>query len=507
MVRLSPKIMIAVALTQIAATLSASAVYLLWHNSLATNGNWHSAKLDLEVPVMAAETYCTTSQALARCHLNLAAWHGFQEVLHHRPVDLRNLQCRFLLSKDMYIHFIYHRDEGAFWGIRLSSNAMFPSISYKASYQGEFLYRVPIAHPLLRPEHWYRLGLRVEDGQPTLTLDGQPVDLDGIDWKPFTTLGFWGADLLVLVDDIVAEETDGTVIHDTFVPTRDAAIVVPLAFALVFLFSLVMGMLTRWNGFNPIQMAIGLVFINVLIAAAMACAFVIVFLSQHKYPREGWLPERVANQVRGECLGELREQVNEYTAERPEGLYRIAFLGTSQTQGAGAAKSEERWVSRIQQLLDADSSSDLRHQCIRAGIGGGDSTLLLDVYRDLLLPLRPNVLVINLGTNDQDPATLATNLHRLIDISEENGVRTMILLEPNSVECVPGDLRTHPAMREVAEERGVPCIELHEYMKKHYDDGILWWDFVHPTSFGHRLIAERVVKALQEHHLLTPASH
>jgi phospholipase/lecithinase/hemolysin len=45
----------------------------------------------------------------------------------------------------------------------------------------------------------------------------------------------------------------------------------------------------------------------------------------------------------------------------------------------------------------------------------------------------------------------------------------------------------------VGVEHRIPVVDLHAELKRATERGFLWWDFVHPTSFGHRLIAEALV--------------
>ena len=48
-------------------------------------------------------------------------------------------------------------------------------------------------------------------------------------------------------------------------------------------------------------------------------------------------------------------------------------------------------------------------------------------------------------------------------------------------------------------EHGVPVVALYDYMQSQYARGFLWWDNVHPTGFGHRLIAEHLEPHVREH--------
>lgn len=65
-------------------------------------------------------------------------------------------------------------------------------------------------------------------------------------------------------------------------------------------------------------------------------------------------------------------------------------------------------------------------------------------------------------------------------------------------------LRNHAAMQSVGDEMGVSVWDLHDYLASDavYDSGILWWDEVHLTSYGHRLagewLAERMMPLVEE---------
>ena len=41
------------------------------------------------------------------------------------------------------------------------------------------------------------------------------------------------------------------------------------------------------------------------------------------------------------------------------------------------------------------------------------------------------------------------------------------------------------------------CLQAVGHLKRQIDRGLLWWDFVHPTSFGHQLIADFLTPRIQ----------
>jgi lysophospholipase L1-like esterase len=134
--------------------------------------------------------------------------------------------------------------------------------------------------------------------------------------------------------------------------------------------------------------------------------------------------------------------------------------------------------------------------CINGGVSGQDSRGLLKTYRDEWIKCEPDLVVINLAHNDNLPETFSENLASFIEINQELGIKTLFVTEPLSTEKYPSEKETHQVMRHVAAANDVPLIEMHDYLKELYDSGFLWWDHVHPTPFGHRLIAERLYPAV-----------
>ena len=118
---------------------------------------------------------------------------------------------------------------------------------------------------------------------------------------------------------------------------------------------------------------------------------------------------------------------------------------------------------------------------------------LLQLYRDEWIRLAPQVLVLNLATNDgslkQDDLFVEV-LNEFVRLSREQGIAVLFVLEANSIEHSPRELRLHPIMRGIAEQHAVPMFDMHEYVSQQTRRGLLWWDFVHPTSFGHQVLAE-----------------
>jgi lysophospholipase L1-like esterase len=171
---------------------------------------------------------------------------------------------------------------------------------------------------------------------------------------------------------------------------------------------------------------------------------------------------------------------------------RVAFLGTSQTYGAGAERISETFVARCHGLL-AQALGDISVETYNFSISGSNSTELLRKYAESWRFARPDLLLINLSTNDEKIDTLTANLPTLTQQTRATGGRVVFLLEPNAAEVDHRYLqRKHSAVQRLGQELGVPVWNLDRYMSSDpvYDSGMMWWDFVHLTSYGHGVVAE-----------------
>jgi acyl-CoA thioesterase I len=171
---------------------------------------------------------------------------------------------------------------------------------------------------------------------------------------------------------------------------------------------------------------------------------------------------------------------------------RIAFLGTSQTNGEGAETISETFVARCHGLL-ARALGDVSVETYNFSIRGSDSTELLRKYAESWRFSRPELLVINLSTNDLKIDTLTANLRTLAHLARAAGGRVVFLLEPNAAEDKDLGLQEkHSAIQRLGQELGVPVWNLDGYLSSDpvYDSGMMWWDKVHLTSYGHGVVAE-----------------
>jgi lysophospholipase L1-like esterase len=184
---------------------------------------------------------------------------------------------------------------------------------------------------------------------------------------------------------------------------------------------------------------------------------------------------------------------------RPSREHRVVFMGNSITEG---------WMEK-------DSSFFIRNPYIDRGISGQTSSQMLVRFRQDVIALRPEVVVILAGTNDiaenTGPISLPDILGNIISMTE--------LAEANHIEVIlcsvlpasdfPWRRGLHPArkivelnamIKEYCARKGIGYVDYYSGMvdeqgglnKKYSDDG------VHPTRAGYDIMEPLVEKAIEQ---------
>ena len=465
-------------------------------NTLRRNGRWVSTKAELGMGVMGAKTFHNSRQTLAGGRLDLGRWHGFQEVLLREPLAVHELAFDYRLTPTSYLCFVYDQTEDGFSGVRLGSAPNVPSFFFQSRPDGEFTRRDEPLTPL-GVEDWQHAVARFEGERMTLEVGGGRVGSFPARRATARRFGFRSGMRSVLLDDVrVTGEGGEVLLRESFFEPR--ALLLPL----LGLFGGLAGAAwlalrafrrLSWAAQRSGGLILALTLGTTLATAAAAFGYQRFFSRAYPSFDRDALKEGVEEEARQ--LG--RELLAQHAGEREPGLLRLVFLGTSQTWGAGAARAEECFVAVVERRLNEAAPPGRRYQCIDAGIQGAKSPDLAGTWRESLIELAPDLLVVDLGNNDTVAADLARSLDTIALTSAERGIPVLLALEPNSTEKQPGELPMHPVLRAAAQRHRLPLVDLHAALAAQGDTGLLWWDFVHPTSYGHRLIAEALLPAIR----------
>jgi lysophospholipase L1-like esterase len=179
---------------------------------------------------------------------------------------------------------------------------------------------------------------------------------------------------------------------------------------------------------------------------------------------------------------------------------KIMVIGSSQTAGEGSALENEDFVSQFSSLVNNNlPSSKDKFEVINAGFSGQPIKTMLAYFRYQLLQFEPSMVIVNASSNDNSYATgddFSIALEDFIYLSKKYNFELVFVAEANSVESGK-KIANHKIMRDLAEKNEITFINMHEYLADQQNNGIIWWDFVHPTSFGYKLIANHLFDSLK----------
>ncbi len=197
----------------------------------------------------------------------------------------------------------------------------------------------------------------------------------------------------------------------------------------------------------------------------------------------------------------LEEFSSVVAARDASGSYDVAWLGTSQTWGSGAAHGLERLASRATEQLYYRSGGRIPMGSFNFSRCGSYIDQLVQERWPSIVDLGPDVIVLNLGNNDH-PDTFEADLRDLVVRAKRVTDAVLVVLEAKNNERVYGNIRrNHAAARRVAGELAVPVFDLHAHLLtvQQEDRGLLFWDPVHLTSFGQKLAGEALAAAIVRH--------
>jgi len=123
--------------------------------------------------------------------------------------------------------------------------------------------------------------------------------------------------------------------------------------------------------------------------------------------------------------------------------------------------------------------------------------LIGDDYINEWVDLEPDRVIAILGNNDGQLNVLENSLRLLAKANLGRRIETLLVAEANASEYEFAGktvyLRTkHEIIQRVALQNELTYVDIHRRLLELYDDGFLWWDRVHLTSYGQRLSASRL---------------
>lgn len=494
---------------------------LLPNNTLKNNGNYIVSKQLLESGVMGSLNYFEGTQALSGEKLNLGEWYGFQEVIYQKPITLNRIDFKFKLDKGAYFYLIFNKKSNEFEAIRFSANKDFPSAFIKANTNGKFIEYSEFFNSPFEIDKWisaqlkyienqgYQLTANDSKGQEKILIDTTPI--------PETLFGFRGSYKNAAIDYYILEsekEKKNYIIRDDFSNKFE---VNAWSFLLFFsLTSFITVLLLKVFKFLKLKKYHFLVIAISLSALISLLGYRYYVATNYKhYPNldskisiffaklanlnykidENW----DSNFYFENRIAEISDSIDVQALYQFEKEFKILFIGSSQTEGAGASLRHNGFPERIDQILKERFKEDnVLIKSINTGISGANSSVLLQEYQNRWHIYDPDLILINLSNNDADPELFKNNLQTFIKLSEINNNKIIFILEANTMLKSKNKLPLHDIMIDLSNTFNIPFIDLHSYIHSMENTGMVWWDDVHFTDYGLDIAANHIATEVKK---------
>jgi lysophospholipase L1-like esterase len=215
------------------------------------------------------------------------------------------------------------------------------------------------------------------------------------------------------------------------------------------------------------------------------------------FPRVYWELQVIKGDTPAEQTKVMKlHEVQKYLNNVPKSFYKILLLGSSQTWGEGALRPSDRMAHQIyRRLRELAGTPDIL--LVNPSFKGASSPELYKIYKEKLHFMYPDLTVVNLSTNDSSLETFAKSLNDIATFSRKQNAAVMFVQEANNSNFPRSSLaQKHRIMAEVAEKNDIFCLDMHAYLSSDdmVDSGLLWFDFVHLTSYGQKRAGELIAQ-------------
>ena len=516
-------------------------------NILIKNENWMSEKRMMRMVLGGGESFLLSRSTLANNILHLNGWYGAQGVVYKTAMEAEEIDVRFFLEHEGRLDITWEKNEKLEKGIRIGEDRLNPPAFFVRTIEGKIL-ELQVLPQFVLPDAWHELRLLFTRGELN-------AFIDELLWFkiPYhqTGSGFLGLRAETIgpridIDKWSARDVQGNRYEETFRNTNQYAYLFLLNATILFALGLSLPSAGR-PFLISVLVSVGLVFIfdymywSKLEVDIFSHAMGQIApsdagsgnLNSREYPiRAFWhrLSEAWCQLVGGEKVtpklvifhsnsagkkriwkgpvfyptsegcsllddGQMQALI---TGKKAPSVFRILFLGTSQTIGAGASAPDKTFACQTAHLLQERMTVTHQVQMLNIAVSGAVPTEQFVSYKNRYVNFAPDLVVINFSVNGEEQE-FRDALFGLLRYNMDRKIKTILLQEPEDTEIASQSIYhlshlagRHLLLAKVGKEFDVEVLPLHHYLSgdEVKKSGLLWWDHVHLTSYGQRLVAE-----------------
>jgi len=454
--------------------------------------------MNLQKGVMGGVAYFITPVALTENRLNLDPWFGYQEVLYRESLNPQEIDFDLLLPEGSCFSFIYNKTPHQFSGFRLSRDPFYPNLYFVAEDEGRFLKKE--SFETVNFKEINQVKILFEKNQIFLYLNGKLLKSVQENLASSFGMGFRGGVKPVSIDRVrIRLKKSDFILQEDFQNKS--------AFLFSFLMSLgiILGINLLLYFKQNKEIFYSLLTLNGVVLVGSVIFYIAFFsyLSQNYYFEKYYFKTvsflrqyKSTIETKKKIIDRLRKT---YPLEISSNAYPVLFVGTSQTWGAGATLEKDSFVHRLEEKFNQENHGGIHYEFINAGISGETAARLWEPYQKEWIQWNPKIVILNLSNNDQNSSEFSKYIEAYVKLNQEKGIPTVLILEANArAQIKPHVGKNHQILRDLAKRHDLVLIDLHQCLLEHDDSGFLWWDFVHPTSYGHELEADCIYPTLVE---------
>ncbi len=498
------------------------------NHTIAQNGTWSLLKLTDRLVLMGGQEFFEQRQPFAFNQLNLAEWHGHNEVTWSKAVGpWEELKFQLRLQPGAYVWLFISAMNQERYGLRISENAEFPSGFFTLDESARITEREPLN---LKPSKSFNeVKVKISDEKVSFFLDNQLILEKELKLPPERSFSFRSGLKGVTIDNVELQ-TGANKSVENFAPQFEMNYVyfsTAVILILSFLIWLVSIFLIQKEKRVFFQITYQLLIFIFFLTASLIDRFVLApsYLYKNRIPygqvaaseaisKVELVRQNVFFKIAEFChakkpapLPAIKDYMNFFQFSDQAGnisklksidelkshskaQLEIVYMGTSQTWGAGALGPENSFahvaVIELRKKLKRSISS------LNFSVSGSWTEPLLNHYKKLLSIRKPEVLVVNLSMNDRSyMSSFEGNLRKVAELGRIHKIKTVFVLEAMDKEAYSASIQfMHQKMAQVGKAYDIPVFDLMGYVNSPeiYDSGIIWFDEVHMDRYGHQLI-------------------
>ncbi|MGZ3726594.1 MAG: SGNH/GDSL hydrolase family protein [Pseudobdellovibrio sp.] len=538
-------------------------IALYSQNDLRSLERWRTQKITMARPPAAPLDPMFNREMLALGRLNMHKNAGSEEYYFAKPLLLQKIKIKFNINEFGSLDLLFNNDGGHFSGVRISTEKD-DNIYFDSEMSSKFSLREPY-NPSWFPKsnEWHEAEIEQTQAGLVLSIDGKAAN--SFSGKKFSNgrFGLRSNRAGALVSHVQLTDQNGNETNEKFifdfekVPQVFLSQMVLTAAALMIIFLMVLIFCRKRAGLElliKVQqrtllfVLLYLIFdffcyssINARIEKTVVVADnpIFSYMAYEKYRFlffKKWTslifdtpridvgavidPKKSVEFLTCSSLKEECNYVAYYEAKNKNKIdvghakYKVLFIGGSFTRGYGSREFDDAFVMQLFRRLKADVSPDsfemtaFTHSPFE--YAGFPSAVAFQVggYNTVLANYKPDVIVATFLRGDADDLD---RVKKFVEKTKKDNIKLVMLAQPTtqSKTALPSSrlkslLETQKVFLDYYQENHIPIIDLNNELnsEKTLAGGVVWWDFVHITSYGQSVVADylepRLLKLLKE---------